>query len=86
MAFVKKQETKETAGKGKLTRYGIYPINITVFDNEEKGVNVKIARTYRDKDGNWQETSNFNLQDLPVIAKLLEDVIKDSIVHTEKAY
>lgn len=86
MAFQKKEVAKkEEQAKGTVTNYSIYPIRVAVF-NSEKGVNVKIERQYKDKDGQYQSTTNMNLSDLPVVVELLKAVIKDSINSVEKAF
>ena len=83
MAFQKKKKDEQT--KGTVTNYSIYPIRCAVF-NSEKGINVKIERQYKDKEGQYQSTSNFNLSDLPVLVELLKAVIKDAINSVEKSF
>ena len=44
---------------------------------ENKGANgtwysVTPSRSYRDERGNWQDTSSFGLQDIPVLCRLLD--------------
>ena len=86
MAFQKKETAvKKEETKGTVTNYGIYPIRVAVF-NSDRGINVKIERQYKDKDGQYQSTSNLNLSDLPVVVELLKAVIKDSINPVEKAF
>lgn len=87
MAFQKKENVvkKEEQAKGTVTNYSIYPIRVAVF-NSEKGINVKIERQYKDKDGQYQSTTNMNLSDLPVVVELLKAVIKDSINSVEKSF
>lgn len=86
MGFQKKEVAKkEEQAKGTVTNYSIYPIRVAVF-NSEKGVNVKVERQYKDKDGQYQSATNLNLSDLPVVVELLKAVIKDSINSIEKSY
>ena len=71
-----KQAEKETK-KGKITNYGFYPIRVAVFEQGERNVSVKIERTYKDKDGNYQNSSSLFIDDLPKLISTLENIIAD---------
>ena len=71
-----KKETKETK-KGKITNYGFYPVRVAVFEQGERNVSIKIERTYKDKDGNYQNSSSLFVDDLPKLISTLENIISD---------
>lgn len=74
--MAKMQEKKEIS-KGKVTNFGFYPIRIAVFEKGERNITVKIERTYKDKDGNYQNTSSLYIDDLPKVVSVLENIIAD---------
>ena len=60
-----------------LKEYSAGACKATIWQNEiEKNGNtfgvhtIKLARRYKDKDGNWKETSNYNKKDLADIVVL----------------
>lgn len=74
--MAKMQEKKEIS-KGKVTNFGFYPVRIAVFEKGERNITVKIERTYKDKDGNYQNTSSLYIDDLPKVVSVLENIIAD---------
>lgn len=51
--------------------------NIQKRDDEEYEVfNTSIIRTYKDKDGNWQTTNSFALNDLPKVVAVAQEAYK----------
>lgn len=51
-------------------------ITVTIWRNETQDGKVlhstEFTRSYKDSEGNWQNGTSFNHQDLPVLAKLVE--------------
>ncbi len=55
-------------------------VTATIWSNELTGKNGKpfkvnntnIAKSYKDKDGQWKETDSFQLQDLPKVALIAQ--------------
>lgn len=50
-------------------------LRATIWENAKSGqprFNVCIKRMYKDKDGNWQDTSSYSEDDLMNVAKLAE--------------
>lgn len=72
---VKTQE--KTQEKGKITNYGFYPVRVAVFEKGERNVSIKIERTYKDKDGNYQNSSSLFVDDLPKLISTLQNIIAD---------
>ena len=72
---VKNQE--KTQEKGKITNYGFYPVRVAVFEKGERNVSIKIERTYKDKDGNYQNSSSLFVDDLPKLISTLQNIIAD---------
>lgn len=72
---VKTQE--KTQEKGKITNYGFYPVRVAVFEKGERNVSIKIERTYKDKDGNYQNSSSLFVDDLPKLISTLQNIISD---------
>ncbi len=72
---VKSQE--KTQEKGKITNYGFYPVRVAVFEKGERNVSIKIERTYKDKDGNYQNSSSLFVDDLPKLISTLQNIIAD---------
>ena len=71
---VKSQE--KTQEKGKITNYGFYPVRVAVFE-KNGNVSIKIERTYKDKDGNYQNSSSLFVDDLPKLISTLQNIISD---------
>lgn len=74
--MAKKQEKKEVT-KGKVTNYGFYPVRVAVFEKGERNISIKIERTYKDKDGEYQNSDNLFISDLPLLISVLQDIISD---------
>ena len=72
---VKTQE--KTQEKGKITNYGFYPVRVAVFEKGERNVSIKIERTYKDKDGNYQNSSSLFVDDLPKLISVLQNILAD---------
>lgn len=72
---VKNQE--KTQEKGKITNYGFYPVRVAIFEKGERNVSIKIERTYKDKDGNYQNSSSLFVDDLPKLISTLQNIIAD---------
>lgn len=72
---VKNQE--KTQEKGKITNYGFYPVRVAVFEKGERNVSIKIERTYKDKDGNYQNSSSLFVDDLPKLISTLQNILAD---------
>lgn len=72
-----KQAEKRSKKKGKITNYGFYPVRVAVFEKDERDINIKIERTYKDKDGNYQSSSSLFIDDLPKLISTLENIIAD---------
>lgn len=68
---------KQTQEKGKITNYGFYPVRVAVFEKGERNVSIKIERTYKDKDGNYQNSSSLFVDDLPKLISTLQNIIAD---------
>ena len=41
-------------------------------DGDFEVYNSSLSKSYKDKDGEWQTTNNYNLNDLPVVAMLTQ--------------
>lgn len=72
-----KEQVKQTSKKGVVVNYQLYPVRVAVFDKGDRNISVKIERTYKDKDGNYQNTSNLFIDDLSKLISILNDVISD---------
>lgn len=75
--MVKQTVKKEETTKGKVTNYGFYPVRVAVFEKGERNVSVKIERTFKDKDGNYQNSSSLFIDDLPKLISTLQNIIND---------
>lgn len=76
------KETKNT----KVTNYGIYPVRVAVFYSEDKGVSVKVEKSFKNKDGEYQSTNIFNVSDLGSLVAILNQVIADQTTKSEKEF
>ena len=50
-------------------------IRATIWKNAgESGprLNVTVSRLYRDKEGHWKDSTSFNREDLPLLAKVID--------------
>lgn len=47
-------------------------VEATIWPSKTEGAppSVTFQRHYRDKDGNWQHTGSFNIDDVPVVEKV----------------
>lgn len=75
---VKKEETQ--VKKGKITNYGFYPVRVAVFEKDERNISIKIERTYKDKDGNYQNSSSLFIDDIPKLISTLQNIVNDFAV------
>ena len=62
--------------KGPKSSYRSGQIQVTIWENTDKGGNVnlsiKLIKQYKDQQGNWRETNTFFPQELPKVKALLE--------------
>ena len=56
-------------------------INATIWFNEPY-YSVTITRAFKDADGNWSDTTNFNHADLPVVALLAKEA--EAFIRSQK--
>lgn len=65
-------------GKAPFLKLESFPVKAAAWRNEGKDgrpwYSVKVAKSYKDDAGNWQETTSFAHWDLPVVATLLQAV------------
>lgn len=65
------------AGNKPCLKYRIGSVKIAAWENQgEHGpwYSIKLARSYKDKNGNWQETATLGDRDLLAAAQLLEQM------------
>ena len=59
-------------------KINIGTVKCTVWENETKtGKKVNsfnFSRSYRDQNGDWQESQSFNAQDLPVLLVMIQSI------------
>lgn len=61
-------------------------IKATVWSNPSNDpkmppmVSVKISRSYKDKEGKWQETASFNVADLPKAVLVLSQAYENEVL------
>lgn len=64
------------ANKKPAARVTIYPVHATIWANLNKDgdtfYTTVFERRYRDRDGNWAGTQNFNTPDLLTLAKVAD--------------
>lgn len=83
--FSQKQTTKvKNMNENNKPKFTVRSGNLkaTVWENEienkETGkksviINVTVKKGYKDKEDNWKNTDNFNMNELPLVAKLIND-------------
>jgi hypothetical protein len=72
---------KEYRGKG--IRASIWENERTTKEGKKfKAFSVGIVRRYQDKDGNWQETNSFSVDDLPALCAVAQEAYKFCILRT----
>lgn len=58
--------------------------NIAKKDGKEyEFATISLVRSYKDKDGEWQTSSNFNLNDLPKVALVVNQVYQRLMLKEE---
>lgn len=57
--------------------------NKTVKDGNEISIlSVSIQRGYKDKEGNWKNTTSFQLNDIPKVRSVLQRIYEDLLIKT----
>jgi len=66
-----------------IREYKYGPIQVAVWENEAKGKgetykvrSVTTSKSYKDKDGNWQQAKSFQMRDLPDLIMALQEALK----------
>lgn len=77
MAKTQVKQAEKEVKKGKITNYGFYPVRVAVFEKDERNINIKIERTYKDKDGNYQNSSSLFIDDIPKLISTLQNIVND---------
>lgn len=75
--MAKIQTKTQEKQNGKITNYGFYPVRVAVFEKGERNISIKIERTYKDKDGNYQNSSSLFIDDLPKLISTLQNILLD---------
>lgn len=73
---MKTNETTKEKTPAKNTpkeKYVIFPITITKWNNDEIE-SFTISKSYKDKEGEWQNTTSFSEGDMAIIAKILSKI------------
>lgn len=84
MAKTTKNEVKNEVKKGTVVNFQAYPVRVAVFDKGERNVSIKIEKTFKDKDGKYQNTDNLFIDDIPKLISVLNDVMSEyGITKTE---
>lgn len=66
-------ELKTEQKKEPKNKYVIFPITITEWNNNDIS-SYTIQKSYKDKDGNWNNTESFTEADLCIISKILSKI------------
>lgn len=77
MAKTTKSEVKNEVKKGTVVNFSAYPIRIAVFDKGERNVSIKIEKSYKDKNGDYQSTDNLFIDDIPKAISVLQDIYSE---------
>ena len=80
MAKAMEKTQKQEEKKGTVVNYGAYPVRIAVFNKGDRNISVKIERSYKNKDGEYQSSQNLFLDDLPKVIMVLQNIINDYVV------
>lgn len=68
-----KTVVKKDDGNKPTNRYTIFPITVTEWENE--GIkSYTISKSYKDKEGNWENTTTFSEADLCVVGKIISKI------------
>lgn len=52
-------------------------ISFSVWENEEHGISIKFdGRTYKDKEGNWQQTNYLNRTDIAKLKVAVDELFQ----------
>ena len=65
----------------------IKSITITIWENTRgdfPSLSINLSKSYKDKKGDWQETGNFNVNDLPIILVLVGKAYEWSVTEWNK--
>lgn len=68
-----KQEKKETV-KGTVVNFQAYPVRVAVFEKGERNISIKCERTFKNSDGEYQNSSNLFIDDIPKLIRVLSDI------------
>lgn len=84
MAKTTKSEVKNEVKKGTVVNFQAYPVRVAVFDKGERNVSIKIEKSYKDKNGDYQSTDNLFIDDIPKLISVLKDIYSEyGITKTE---
>ena len=79
-----KQEQKKETIKGTVVNFSGYPIRVAVFEKGERNITIKIEKSYKNKDGEYETTSNLFIDDIPKLINILQDIYSEyGITKTE---
>lgn len=79
-----KTTEKKEVKKGTVVNFSGYPIRVAVFDKGDRNVSVKIEKSFKNKDGEYENTSNLFIDDIPKVISVLQDVYSEyGITKTE---
>ena len=79
-----KTTEKKEVKKGTVVNFSSYPIRVAVFDKGDRNVSVKIEKSFKNKDGEYENTSNLFIDDIPKLISVLQDVYSEyGITKTE---
>jgi len=77
---MEKTTKKEETIKGTVTNYGAYPVRVAVFNKGDRNISIKIERSYKNKDGEYQSSSSLFLDDLTKLISVLQNIVNDYVV------
>jgi len=85
MVYITGEKTMETKNQPESFRAG--SIVATVWGNEYKdgeklyiNYSVSVKRSYKDKDGNWADTTSFRVNDIPRVQLVLQQAYSYLVV------
>jgi hypothetical protein len=81
-------EKAAESGRGPEKEFRTGAIRAAVWRNSRKApdgrefeaLSVRVERRYQDKDGNWQSTSSFRLNDLPRLALVVQKAYEYAVL------
>lgn len=79
-----KTTEKKEVKKGTVVNFSGYPVRVAVFDKGDRNVSIKIEKSFKNKEGEYETTSNLFIDDIPKLINVLQDVYSEyGITKTE---